>query len=73
MCTGPEGASDSFGAEVTGSCEPTHVGAGPKKKQCDGLCYVWPREWHYLEVWSYWSGRGLIGVGVALLEWVWSC
>jgi len=22
-------------------------------------------------VWPYWSGRGLVGVGMALLEWVW--
>jgi hypothetical protein len=25
------------------------------------------------EVWPCWSGCGLAGVGVALLEWVWPC
>ena len=35
--------------------------------------YAWAREWHYEEVWPCWSGCGLIGVGVALLEEVCHC
>jgi hypothetical protein len=32
--------------------------------------YARPREWHYLKVWSCWSRRGLVRVGVSL--WVWT-
>jgi hypothetical protein len=35
--------------------------------------YDGPREWHYLEVWPYWSRCGLAGLGVVLFEWVWLC
>jgi hypothetical protein len=36
------------------------------KDRCDVLYMLWPREWYY-------EGYGLVGVGVALLEWVWPC
>ena len=31
---------------------------------CDGLfAYAWLREWHYLEVWPYWSRCVTVGLG----------
>jgi len=53
----------------TGSCE-VQTGLAPMDL-C--LSMLGHREWHCWEVWPCWSGCGLVGVSVALLEWVWPC